>query len=241
LTVSSPSRALAPDAGPAPSGAGADAADPDAAFPPGFLARTDPSPDSAFYAVERLVTHLDDRAIVAVGRLYEHLGIDGRADAPPATLDLMSSWVSHFRTPPPELVVLGMNAAELAANPAATRRVVHDLNADPTLPFDDAEFGAVTCCVSVDYLTRPVSVFREAGRVLAPGGLVVVTFSNRCFPTKAVHGWLATDDEGRVRIVAEYFRRAGCFGAITAALCTPPSTTGDPLYGEWAARLDTAP
>ncbi len=153
----------------------------------------------------------------------------------------MSSWVSHFRTPPPELVVLGMNAAELAANPAATRSVVHDLNADPTLPFADASFGAVTCCVSVDYLTRPVAVFREVGRVLAPGGLMVATFSNRCFPTKAVHGWLASDDEGRVGIVAEYFRRAGCFEPATAALCTPPHTAGDPLYGVWAARLDPEP
>jgi len=156
-------------------------------------------------------------------------------------LDLMSSWLSHFRTPPPELVVLGMNAAELAANAAATSRVVHDLNLDPVLPFDDAEFGAVTCCVSVDYLTRPVAVFREVGRVLPAGGLFVVTFSNRCFPTKAVHGWLATSDEGRVGIVAEYFRRAGCFGAVTAALCTPPHTPGDPLYGVWAARLDPDP
>ena len=32
-------------------------------------------------------------------------------------LDLMSSWISHFRMPPPELVALGMNATELAANP----------------------------------------------------------------------------------------------------------------------------
>jgi len=215
--------------------------DPDAAFPPGFLARTDPSPDTGFYAVERFVTHLDDRAIAAVGQLYEHLGIDGRADAPPVVLDLMSSWVSHFRTPPAELVVLGMNAAELAANPAASRWVVHDVNADPTLPFGDAEFGAVTCCVSVDYLTRPVAVFREVGRVLVPGGLLVVTFSNRCFPSKAVHGWLANDDEGRVRIVTEYFRRSGCFGPVTAALCTPPRTVGDPLYGVWAARLGPAP
>jgi SAM-dependent methyltransferase len=156
-------------------------------------------------------------------------------------LDLMSSWVSHFRTPPPDLVVLGMNAAELAANPAATRRVVHDLNLDPTLPFDDAEFGAVTCCVSVDYLTQPVAVFREVGRVLVSGGLHVVTLSNRCFPTKAVQGWLRTTDEGRVGIVAEYFRRAGCFGPVTAALCTPPHTAGDPLYGVWAARLDADP
>ena len=108
----------------------------------------------------------------------------------------MSSWISHFRTPPAELVALGMNTTELAANPAATRWLVHDLNADPVLPFPDGDFDAVTCCVSVDYLTRPVEVVREVARVLRPGGPFVVTFSNRCFPTKAVHGWLATDDEG---------------------------------------------
>jgi SAM-dependent methyltransferase len=116
--------------------------------------------------------------------------------------------------------------------------VVQDLNLDPVLPFDAAEFAAVTCCVSVDYLTRPVAVFRNVGRVLQAGGLFVVTFSNRCFPTKAVHGWLASSDEGRVGIVAEYFERAGCFGPVTAALCTPPRTPGDPLYGAWAARLE---
>ena len=107
-----------------------------------------------------------------------------------------------------------MNAAELSANPAATSRVVHDLNADPTLPFPDGHFEAVTCCVSVDYLTRPVEVFAAAARVLTPGGLMVVTFSNRCFPTKAIHGWLTTDDDGRVRIVREYFHRSGRFEPV---------------------------
>ncbi len=149
----------------------------------------------------------------------------------------MSSWISHFRTPPAELVALGMNATELAANPAATRWLVHDLNADPALPFLDGDFDAVTCCVSVDYLTRPVEVFREVARVLRPGGPFVVTFSNRCFPTKAVHGWLATDDQGRAGIVTDYFRRAGAFAPAAAALCTPPATAGDPLYAVWATRL----
>ena len=67
----------------------------------------------------------------------------------------MSSWISHFRTPPAELTVLGMNATELDANEAATARVVQDLNLDPTLPFPDDTFTGATCCVSVDYLTRP--------------------------------------------------------------------------------------
>ena len=152
-------------------------------------------------------------------------------------LDLMSSWISHFRTPPSELVALGMNAAELAANPAARSWLVHDLNADPTLPFEGARFDAVTCCVSIDYLTRPIDVLRDVGRVLAPGGRVVITFSNRCFPTKAIRGWLAAEDDGRVHIVREYLRRAGGFEPAEAALCTPPRTPGDPLYAVWAARL----
>ena len=109
--------------------------------------------------------------------------------------------------------------------------------AEPCSPFPVAGFDDVTCCVSVDYLVRPIDVFAEVGRVVRPGGRFVCTFSNRCFPTKAVRGWLATDDEGRAGIVTEYFRRAGAFAPATAALCTPPATAGDPLYAVWATRL----
>jgi ubiquinone/menaquinone biosynthesis C-methylase UbiE len=121
----------------------------------------------------------------------------------------MSSWVSHLHSAPAELVVLGMNASELEANPMATKRVVQDLNADPRLPFPDDSFDAVLCCVSIDYLTRPIEVLAESARVLRPGAPVVVTFSNRCFPSKAIHGWLSTDDAGRGAIVAHYLRAAG--------------------------------
>ena len=113
----------------------------------------------------------------------------------------MSSWVSHFRTPPARLTVLGMNADELEANPSAAVTVVHDLNAEPRLPFADESFDAAVCCVSVDYLTRPIEVFADVARVLRPGGPFVCTFSNRCFPTKAIRGWLYADDEQRCEIV----------------------------------------
>ena len=215
-------------------------------FPPGFFDRDDPSPDDRFYAPPRLVTHIDDGAIAAVGALYAELGIDGSGPAlgrPRAVLDLMSSWISHLRSAPERLVVLGMNAAELDANPMAAERVVRDLNADPTLPFDDACFDAVLCCVSVDYLVRPVEVLAEAARVLRPGAPAVLTFSNRCFPTKAVHGWLSTDDDGRCAIVAEYVRRAGGFAEPEVTLRTPPGRErggryrGDPLYAVVARRL----
>ena len=209
-------------------------------FPPWFFDRDDPSPDTRFYAPSRLVTHIDDGAIAAVGRLYAELGVDGSAAQPRRVLDLMSSWVSHLVTAPAELVVLGMNARELAANRMASERVVQDLNADPSLPFPDASFDAVLCCVSVDYLTRPVEVLAEAARVLRPGAPVVVTFSNRCFPTKAIHGWLATDDAGRGAIVVDYLRRAGGFTEPELSLRTPAHRRyrGDPVYAVVARRVD---
>jgi SAM-dependent methyltransferase len=201
-----------------------------ASFPPGFFARGDESDDTAFYAPTRLVTHIDDHAIEAVGVLYDELGVDGEV------LDLMSSWVSHFRRPPASLTVLGMNERELAANHVAGVRVVHDLNADPQLPFDDATFDDAVCCVSVDYLTRPVEVFADVARVLRPGGRFVTTFSNRVFPSKAIRGWLASDDQGRCEIVAEYFARSGAFGPATIERRTPLRWLGDPLFAVWATR-----
>ncbi len=195
-----------------------------------FLDRADPSPDPGFYTAPRLVQHLDDGAVAAVGDLYAELGLDGDV------LDLASSWVSHHRSPPGRLVTLGLNLAELQANEAAAERVVHDLNADPALPFSDAEFDAVTICASIDYLVRPLEVLREAARVLRPGRLFVATFSNRCFPTKAVRGWLLADEPGRVAIVRHYVERSERFGPAVSALRTPAGSSGDPLYAVWASR-----
>ena len=198
-------------------------------FPDGFFTRADEAPDDQFYAPLRLVTHIDGGAIAAVGALYRDLGVDGDV------LDLMSSWVSHFLEPPRRLTVLGMNATELEHNPIAAARVVHDLNAEPELPFADASFDAAVCCVSVDYLVRPIEVFASVGRVLRPGGVFVCTFSNRLFPTKAIRGWLETSDAGHVAIVRRYFERAGGFDPAEDRRCpTPPG--GDPLYGVWARR-----
>ena len=141
-------------------------------FAPEFFTREDEDGDAEFYEPPRLVTHIDDTAIAVVGALYEELGVKGHV------LDLMGSWVSHFKEAPEELTVLGMNYDELMANPQATQRWVKDLNEDPELAFEDDTFDHAVCCVSVDYLIHPFSVFREVARVVKPGGLFVCTFSN---------------------------------------------------------------
>ena len=197
--------------------------DPHERFPKGFFTRTDEADDTVFYRPDRFVTHIDDQAIAAVSTLYTELGLSG------SVLDLMSSWISHFAVRPRELVVLGMNRHELEANEMAHELVVHDLNVDAVLPFGNDRFEAVTCCVSIDYLVRPIDVLAEAGRVCRPGSPIVCTFSNRCFPTKAVRGWLSIDEQTRCDVVAEYMRLAG-LRDVGWERRTPPNHHGDPLY-----------
>ena len=193
--------------------------------------REDEGPDEHFYAQPRLVTHIDEAAIAAVTQLYrEYLPADG------AVLDLMSSWVSHL---PAEVAYsrvagLGMNRTELAANARLNGYVVHDLNRRPRLPFADAEFDAAAICVSIQYLTRPAAVLRDLGRVLAAGAPLVITFSNRCFPTKAVRAWLLRDDLGHAALIASYLKAARTWTTIEHLDRSPP--TGDPLHAIVARR-----
>lgn len=189
--------------------------------------RADETPDEAFYQAPRLVTHIDDRAIAAVTQLYRELFPAGGA-----LLDLMSSWVSHL---PPEatyrrVVGVGMNGEELAVNPRLDEYLVHNLNRQSQLPFAAAEFDGAAICVSIQYLTQPVVVLREAGRVLRAGAPLVITFSNRCFPTKAVTIWQMLDDAGHADLVERYLRDAGNWTGIEThdrSSCLPGS---DPLW-----------
>lgn len=191
--------------------------------------RDDESADDRFYVMPRKVVHIDDGAIAALGTVY--------ADVLPAggrLLDLMSSWRSHlpagFRAG--QVVGLGLNAEEMADNPQLAAHVVHDVNREPRLPFGDAEFDGAMCAVSIQYVIHPVRFLREIRRVLRPGAPFVVSFSNRCFPTKAVAVWLDTTDEQHVRLVRSYFEAAGGFSDVKDADQSPGR--GDPLYAVWA-------
>jgi SAM-dependent methyltransferase len=196
-------------------------------LPPDAFRRYDETPDEEFYKTPRLVTHIDDRAIAAVTQLYREFFPPGGE-----ILDLMSSWISHL---PPEVeyrrvIGLGMNEAELRRNERLDAYLVQNLNTNPRLPFAEAEFDGCGICVSIDYLTRPVEVLREVGRVLRVGGPTIISFSNRCFPSKAVAMWHRLDDRGRMRLVERYLEEAGNFDSIRSLDRSPRRMFSDPLY-----------
>ncbi len=197
-------------------------------FNPGDFQRVDESIDSLFYSWPRKVVHIDSQAIEAVGRLFRDLIPPGAT-----VLDLMSSWRSHWPPGHPKgrMVGLGLNAEEMVDNPDLDEHVVHDLNIDPVLPFQDGEFDAVVLTVSAQYLTRPVEAFQQVNRVLKSGGIFIVTFSNRMFPTKAVRIWRESTDRGRIDLVSSYFEAAGNFHDIHSGFVNPAtSPPNDPLF-----------
>ena len=175
-------------------------------LPPGAFAKEDPDNDAEFYAEARLETHIDDAAIAALTDFY-------RLVLPPGgvVLDLMSSWISHLPAEVAygQVIGHGMNAEALAANPRLGRWFIQALNQDPVLPLNDDSLDAAMICVGVQYLQQPVAVMNELRRTLRPGAPLVVSFSNRCFPTKAVAIWLNSGPRDHARLVEIYLRTAG--------------------------------
>jgi SAM-dependent methyltransferase len=163
----------------------------------------------------------------------------------------MSSWTSHI---PSEnhlgkLTGLGLNEEELQANKQLSDYVIHDLNVNPKLPFNDNTYDTVVCTVSVEYITRPLEVFEEINRILKPGGYFLVTFSDRWFPPKVVKIWQEMHEFERIGLVTEYFLASEKYRNIETfsirGLPRPPDDKyygqrwgSDPVYCVAGAKLD---
>jgi SAM-dependent methyltransferase len=214
------------------------------------FSRQDESGDALFYTQERFVDHLDEVALATVESLIGSLIVEEK----PHILDLMAGWNSHIPASlgAERVVGLGLNRNELAQNPALIERVISDLNEDYHLPFPDDTFDVILNTVSVDYMTRPFEVFREAGRILSPGGLFLVIFSNRMFPEKAVTIWRRSSEHERVIMVEDFFADSGAFESpqLLVSLgrprprtdkCSPLGLPSDPIYAVYAEKLGGRP
>ena len=202
---------------------------------PDMFERLDENDDTLFYTLPRKLVHIDAGAIAAAGQCIAH------TFAPNGVLlDLMGSWRSHL----PEGFVkqkcigLGLNAAEMADNPDLDDHIVHNLNADPQLPFSDACFDGVVVTVSIQYLIRPVAVFAEVNRVLKPGCPFLVLYSNRMFPTKAIRLWQILRDTGRAELISAYFQQAGGYEAAVFEDWSPNPGGSDPMFAVSARKQD---
>lgn len=202
-------------------------------FKPQDFDRSDPTNDKSFYAFPKLVYHIDEPAVSSLTQYYRN-NIPSKSDI----LDICSSWVSHYPLEFPKAMnsisATGISGVELGFNDQLTGGFeARDLNENPTLPYKDESFDVVTCVVSIDYLIEPVKVLKEVHRVLRPGGKVIISQSNRCFPTKAVAMWLQMNDRQHLELINGYFQYAGGFEPrkafdITATL--PDNGYRDPMF-----------
>ncbi len=206
--------------------------------------KLDETEDRDFYAFPRFVTHVDEGFIDRLTQLYREKVRSGSR-----ILDLMSSWVSHL----PDDVEFahvegqGMNEEELKKNPRLDRYFVQNLNKDPKFPLEDASFDAVLIAVSVQYLQYPEAIFSEIARILTPGGITIVSFSNRMFYQKAIAVWRDNTDLGRVELVKSYFKSVTGFSEPQAVIHTSPALPGflqmlgmngaDPFYAVMANKV----
>jgi SAM-dependent methyltransferase len=209
------------------------------------MSRMDERDDAGFYTSPRMVQHMDSRALSTVNHLYRRV-LPKNAEV----LDLMASCDSHLQgCSLSNLQVLGMNAAELQSNSAATARVVQDLNQHPGLPGGDASLDAIVCTASVEYLVNPQKVFLEVLRVLRPGGIFVLAFSNRWFPTKAIQIWSELQEFERVGMITQWLQHAGFENLRTFSSRGWPrpandphareAPMSDPVYAVWGSKPST--
>lgn len=178
----------------------------DKLLPQHLFVRADETSDREFYREPRFVAHIDDATIASLTEFYRTF-VPDNADV----VDLMSSWISHL---PPDknygrVAGLGMNAAELAGNSQLSEYHVHDLNADPSLPYGNDEFDRATIAVSIQYLIKPVDVLKSVAASLRSGGKICIAMSHRLFPTKAIVAFQQLPPGERVRLVSTYLELAG--------------------------------
>lgn len=205
-------------------------------------AKLDGSSDTFFYGMPRFVTHVDESFIQQLTDLYRET-----LDPQSRIFDMMSSWISHL---PDDMEFAhveghGMNAEELAKNPQLDHYFVQNLNDNPKLPLEEASFDAVLNAVSVQYLQYPETIFAEMCRVLKPGGVAIISFSNRMFYQKAIQAWRDGSESDRVELVKGYFRSVPEFeepvaiarpSSVPAILQMMGVPGGDPFYAVMARR-----
>ena len=160
--------------------------------------KSDISDDEIFYQQPRFVHHLSDSFRNRLTSLYSEYLLNHHI-----ILDLMSSWVSHLPSNISYKKVIGhgMNEAELSSNERLDRFFVQNLNKKQNMPIEDSSVDVGLIVAGWQYLQYPEKVSLELSRVIKSDSLLIISFTNRAFWTKAPNIWTYSSEEKRIEYV----------------------------------------
>ena len=168
--------------------------------------KSDISDDEIFYQQPRFVHHLSDSFRTRLTSLYSEYLLNHHI-----ILDLMSSWVSHLPTNIRYKKVIGhgMNQAELSSNERLDSFFVQNLNKKQNMPIEDSSIDVGLIVAGWQYLQYPEKVSLELSRIIKSDSLLIISFTNRAFWTKAPNIWTYSSEEKRIEYVTSILTANG--------------------------------
>tara|TARA_B000000475_G_C15911937_1_gene412939 strand:- start:230 stop:880 length:651 start_codon:yes stop_codon:yes gene_type:complete len=168
--------------------------------------KSDICDDEIFYQQPRFVHHLSDSFRNRLTSLYSEYLLNHHI-----ILDLMSSWVSHLPSNISYKKVIGhgMNEAELSSNERLDRFFVQNLNKKQNMPIEDSSIDVGLIVAGWQYLQYPEKVSLELSRVIKSDSLLIISFTNRAFWTKAPNIWTYSSEEKRIEYVTSVLTSNG--------------------------------
>ena len=168
--------------------------------------KSDISDDGIFYQQPRFVHHLSHSFRNRLTSLYSEYLLNHHI-----ILDLMSSWVSHLPSNISYKKVIGhgMNEAELSSNERLDRFFVQNLNKKQNMPIEDSSVDVGLIVAGWQYLQYPEKVSLELSRVIKSDSLLIISFTNRAFWTKAPNIWTYSSEEKRIEYVTSVLTSNG--------------------------------
>ena len=168
--------------------------------------KSDICDDEIFYQQPRFVHHLSDSFRYRLTSLYSEYLLNHHI-----ILDLMSSWVSHLPSNIMYKKVIGhgMNEAELSSNERLDKFFVQNLNKKQNIPIEDSSVDVGLIVAGWQYLQYPEKVSLELSRVIKSDSLLIISFTNRAFWTKAPNIWTYSSEEKRIEYVTSVLTSNG--------------------------------
>ena len=193
--------------------------------------KIDIADDQIFYQQPRYVHHLSDSFRTRLTNLYSEYLLDHYV-----VLDLMSSWVSHLPSTIKYKKVIGhgMNEAELNSNERLDKFWIQNLNNTQNMPIEDSFIDVGLIVAGWQYLQYPEKVSLELSRIIKNGSLLIISFTNRAFWTKAPNIWTYSSEEKRI----EYITSILCSNGWRIEKVLNERTQERKLFGFYSTESD---